>query len=90
MREQRDFLRLCQKFGDSTPVDEVRALLGEPDWIGGADPEAGIDFVWEYHDRLPEDRDLTIGFANNRVAFSSFRHMPDPIRREEMRNRSPS
>lgn len=74
IREQKEFLRLVQKIHNSDHVDSVRALLGEPDLVGGSDPDAGFDFVWEYHRRLRDDADVAFAFSNDRVVCSWFRH----------------
>ena len=70
---------------DGTSQAKVLAILGPPDGVGGADAEAGIEFCWKYHERLPDHVDLILAFAGGAVLFSHFRAVPAPKRRSEFR-----
>ena len=85
MREWRTFRRAMARVRDGTPQADVVAILGPPDAVGGRDPEAGIEFCWEYRERLPDHVDLIVGFACGAVCCSFTRDVPDPHRRREFR-----
>ena len=67
-----------------TPA-QVLHFLGSPDVVYQGDVEAGIDFSWGYHERLPDHRDLIINFAQGLVCVSWFRDVPDPEQRRKCR-----
>lgn len=86
MRTRRAFRRAMLGIRDGLPQADVLALLGPPDGVYSGDDEAGLDYSWGYHERLPEHRDLIIAFAGDVVCYSSIRHIPDARQREECRN----
>ena len=85
MRGYSEFRRLLKRVVDGVRADQIRTLLGKPDLVGAGDAAAGIEFTWEYHDRLPDDVDLVIAFANDQVVFSTLRHVPNETLRNQFR-----
>jgi hypothetical protein len=85
MQAWRSFRRAMGRLHDGLQQPEVLALLGPPDLVHDGDAKAGIDFSWEYHERLPEHRDLIVNFAGGAVCCSTLRHIPDAQQRHEFR-----
>jgi hypothetical protein len=74
------------KIRDGLPQADVLALLGPPDGVYTGDDEAGIDYSWGYHERLPDHRDFIVAFGHGVILYSSIRHIPDSRRRQEFHN----
>jgi hypothetical protein len=85
MKAWRAFRLAMKKIHDGIPKAQVLKLLGAPDLVGDADPEAGIDFSWEYHERLPDHLDYVVAFSAGAVCYSWTRDVPDTRRRNEFR-----
>ena len=78
MRAHSAFQRSLARVRVGTTQADVLALLGPPDRVHEADPEAGIEFSWHYNDRLPDDYDLVVAFADGAVLYSSTPRVPGP------------
>ena len=79
------FGRAMSRLHDGIPQADVLAILGPPDRVGGREPEVGIEFRWEYHDRLPDHVDLIVAFAGGAVRTCFTRHLPQPKHRPPFR-----
>ena len=71
MKAWHTFRRTMALLRDGLPQSEVLALLGAPDVVYDGDAEAGIDFSWGYHERLPDHHDLIVAFADGAICYSS-------------------
>src|SRR5438067_6041478 len=60
MKAWHTFQRAMAQVRDGLQQSEVLALLGAPDVVYDRDAEAGIDFSWGYHERLPNHRDFSV------------------------------
>ena len=85
MNAWHNFRRAMAQVRDGLPQADVLAILGAPDVVYDGDDEAGIDFSWGYHERLPDHHDLIVAFAGGAVCYSSLLDVPDARRRQEFR-----
>jgi hypothetical protein len=85
MKAWRLFRRAMARVQDGTEQQEVLALLGPPDGIGGREPGAGIELRWEYYDRLPDHVDFVVAFSGGSVRCCFTRDLPHPQRHRAFR-----
>jgi hypothetical protein len=84
MKAWRAFRGAMAEVREGAPLADVLSGVGPPDAARGPAPEAGIELLLEYHDRLPDHVDFIVAFSGGVVRCSFTRNVQDPQRRREL------